>query len=326
MTIIFTERSEIERGFAEIFRDRIAPHLEGLAAERAYQKAESKRRWKNRAIAAVAIVALATIFLGVVGAFLSVFTIAMTTGVYVAFFMDHKEEHTVALTELVMTEICGFLGLRYDQEVVDKSYPDPFERLRLVTRGRRRSLASHIAGSHRGIRYDAISARLYDPKTDDERAFTHFSGVLARIEVPVNAPVPIAILRDYGDFANSLLETVSWGKGPRNSANRIVMDDAEFEKRFAVYCEDPELARRFLTPGFMRALVRINETLGEGEAERIFGVSGAFEGDTFYLAMSRRRGFLSVNFVPDETLEETIHVLFEDLTLLREVIDVLHEN
>ena len=326
MTVTFTERSEIERGFAQIFRDRIAPHLEGLAVERAHRKAESRRRWKNRGIAAAAIIALSTVLFGAVGAFLSVFTIAMTTGVYVAFFLDHVAKDTMALTELVMTEICGFLGLQRHGDAAEKRYAEPFERLRLVTSGRRRSLSNRFSGAHRGIRYDAISARLYDPKTDDERAFTHFDGMLARIEVPVSAPVPIAILRDYGEFANALLETVSWGKGPRSSANRIVMEDAEFEKRFAVYCEDPDLARRFVAPGFMRALVRINETLGEGEGAQKHGVSGAFEGDTFYLAMSRSRGFLAVNFVPDETLEETIHILFEDMTLLRDVIDMLHEN
>jgi hypothetical protein len=166
---------------------------------------------------------------------------------------------------------------------------------------------------------------LRDPKTDDVRAFTHFNGLLARIEVPVRAPVAIAIVQDYGEFTNTLLEKVSWGRGPRTSEKRVDMGDAAFEKRFAVYCADPVLARRFVTPGFMRALVTINDTLGEGEGAERYGVSAAFEGDTFYLAISRRRGFLSVNFAPDETLEETIHVLFEDMTLLRNVIDLLHE-
>lgn len=326
MTVTFTERSDIERGFADIFRERIAPHLEGLSAERAYRQAENKRRWKNRGIAAVTIVALSTVLFGGVGAFLSIFAIVTVTSVYVAFFMSHVATDTIALTDLVMTEICNFLGLRHQGEVTDKLYYEPFERLRLVTRARRRSLSNQLSGSHRGTRYDAVKALLRDPKTDDERAFTHFNGLLARIEVPVSAPVAIAILQDYGEFANTLLETVSWGKGARRSENRVLMEDAEFEKRFAVYCEDPGLARRFVTPGFMRALVTINDSLGEGEGVEKHGVSCAFEGDTFYLAISRRRGFLSVDFVPDETLEETIHVLFEDMTLLREVIDLLHEN
>jgi hypothetical protein len=303
-----------------------APNLEGLSAERTYQKSESRRRWKNRGIAALTLVALATIVFGVVGAFLSVFTLMMTTGVYVAFFMEHEGKHTIALTNLVMSEICAFLDLRHDKEVADKLYPDPFERLGLVLRARRRGLSNHITGVHRGIRYDAVSALLGNPKTDDERAVTLFNGVLARIEVPKSAPSSIAIVQDYGAFFNSLLEKVSWGGGPRRSDNRIAMPDEAFEKRFAVYCEDPDLARRFVTPGVMRALVRINDTLGEGAGGERHGVSGAFEGNTFYLAISRRSGFLSVNFIPDETLEETIHALFEDMALLREVIDLLHES
>ena len=105
-------------------------------------------------------------------------------------------------------------------------------------------------------------------------------------------------------------------------------------KRQAVYCADPETARRFVTPGFKSAMVTIDDKIGgRSFLQSILpgsrtSLTAAFEGDTFYMAIERSKRLLDTRTLlrSDVSIEDEIHTIFADLTLLHRIIDKLREG
>jgi hypothetical protein len=333
MKAAFTERAAIEYGFAPIFRERLAPRLESLRRERA---AQSGMTW----------FLIGMILAGHVGllAFLYFMELAdegfvvvmlFTAGIGI-FELVRRRSGTFGqrLIAIVMPEISRFLGeIRYDREGPGESFVAPFEALKLVGSSNGRTVEHHLSGAHRGTRFELVQAELLN-RTRGRKGGSQivFKGLLVRIQAPVPVSPGILIARDRGTLINTVMEWFSISR--RRAAHRVLMRDAAFERRFAVYCADPETARRFITPGFMSAIRVIdNEVGGRSFLRSLFpgsraALTAAFEGDTFYMAIERSKRLLDTRTLlrSDVSIEDEIHAIFADITLLHRIIDKLLEG
>ena len=71
-----------------------------------------------------------------------------------------------------------------------------------------------------------------------------------------------------------------------HSKNRVQLENIDFEKRFDVYCKDPEEARTFLTPSFM---YRILDYINKIDPKRVY--TFYFKDDYFYVAYNIKASF-----------------------------------
>ncbi len=316
----FTERGAIEHGFAPIYHGRIAPRLDALQRKREIAARKTKRDVSIIAAVAIAAALGLVIALGLLGAVLAALVLMFSLAGGLILSSSRSEDFGQQVIDIVMPEITAFLDLRYEPEGPDAAFVEPFRRLGILPRTNRTHLSHHIAGAHRGTQFELCRAGLVQKESGkDGKSYTLFSGLAARISVPAPAASPVLVGRDMGRFGNGLLESLS--TSGRRSEHRVVMDDAAFEERFAVYCESDDIARRFVTPAFMRALLTIDDEIGGSEEGA--RVAAAFDGDDFYLALSRS-GFLAPGSVFDGDLEDRIHRIFSDMTQLHGIIDRLH--
>jgi len=333
MNAAFTERTAIEQGFAPVFRERLAPRLEALRRERV---AQSGMTWFLIAMILGGHVALLA-FLYFMHFADEGFVIVMlfTAGISIFELVRRRSgAFGQRLVEIVMPEIGRFLGeIHYDRAGPGEAFVKPFEDLKLVGSANEKTVEHHIRGTHHGVGFELVQADLVNRRRGSKNGpETVFKGLLVRIQVPVVPPSGILIARDRGRLINTLLEWFSIGR--RKSAHRIPMRDAEFERRFAVYCADPDTARRFVTPGFKSAMVTIDDEIGgRSFLQTIFpgsrtSLAAAFEGDTFYMAITRSRRLLDTRTLlrSDVSIEDEIHAIFADLTLLHRIIDKLREG
>ena len=143
-----------------------------------------------------------------------------------------------------------------------------------------------------------------------------------QIEVPVEAPGEILILRDYGSFGNKLGEMFSFG-GAR-SGTQVHFDNPEFEKAFEVYATQPEEAVGFMPALFLENLLAIGEE--EGGRKGAKSMVAGFKEHAFYLALSRGGSFMQMGKLttPVADMEESLHDIFHDIELSHRIIDRLH--
>lgn len=320
----FIERDEIERGFAKVYREKIEPHLDRLREKRAAIAAKTQRDIKIIAgsvliASIVSLIALGLMLGGFVTGLIVIFGFA--GGLMLS--SNRDGDFGRAVFDIVVPPITGFLRLQYERSGPDADFAASFKQLGVLPQSNDDRFQHHVRGSHRNTAFELTQAFLFNKEFDEERKRKQiFSGLAIRIQVPIVAPSPILIARDHGDFGNSLLE--SFSSSERRKAHRVMMEDADFEDRFAVYCESAELAQRFVTPGLMRQLIAIDDTRAESQKPGI--LSAAFAGDTFYLAIRRHTPFMETGSVFGRDLEERIHGIFRDMTLIHRVIDRLHEG
>jgi len=336
MRAAFTERAAIEYGFAPVFRDRLAPKLDSLRRERA---AQSRMTWFLIAMILAGHMALLAFlyfmnFADEGFAFVMLFTACISI-----FELVRRRSGAFGqrLIEIVMPEISRFLGeIHYDREGPGESFVTPFEDLKLVGSSNSKAVEHHIRGTHRGVGFELVQAELLNRRRGSKNGpETVFKGLLVRIQVPVPVSPGILIARDRGRLINTVMEWFSIGR--RKSAHRVPMRDADFERRFAVYCADPETARKFVTPGFMSAIRTIDDKFGGRSFFQAIrsqamtwgsptSLAAAFEGDTFYMAITRSKRLLDTRSLlrSDVSIEDEIHTIFADITLLHRIIDKLH--
>lgn len=327
MTAAFTERTAIERGFASIYQERLAPRLEALRRERAEQTATTRILLALYLAGHVVVVALLHYFLDGDAGFAVMMLFTAGIGSY-ELVRRRSGAFGQRLVAIVMPEIGGFLGdLRYSPDGPGDAFVTPFEALDLVGPSNRRTVEHHVSGRHRGTGFELVQAHLLQRNRGSKNGpRTVFKGLLVRIEAPVAAAASIRIVKDHGRFLTTLMEWFSIGS--RKRAHRVTMSDAEFERRFAVYCADPTIVVSFINPGFMKAILAIDDEIGGTSLLRQAALIAAFERDTFYMAISRKKRLLDTRSLlrSDVSIEEEIHAIFADLTLLHRIIDRLRDG
>lgn len=329
MTVAYTERSELERGFAAVFAERIAPRLEELEAERR-QRVAAARRQMAMALGAGALVAVLLSLTAAGAAKDLLFTIglplvAAAVGAWLLW-RRHAARWEGALAARVMPVICEFVGdLDYDHAAT-RGFPLEHARaLGAVPAHDRARLSDRLSGRYRDTAFEIVEARLQvrrSGKDDNRRTDTVFRGLLFRVETPEQIPSKILIARDLTKIGNMLGKLFSGDSG--RGMPKVELPHPEFERRFEVHAEDPDVARRVLAPAFLDNLLMIDRHEGAGERGR--AMQAAFHGRDFFLALNRSGDFLEMSALsrPVGDIEPALHRVFDDIALVRRVIDRLH--
>ena len=326
----FTERAPIEKGFAEIFEREIAPELETIETER-QELLKKARLHAGIPLGVAALLALWALLGGdswegrLVGA-----VVALAFGGVVAFFLWRRQAGRWGsrLSETVMPAVCRFLGDLDHDKGARKRFPlDRIQGLGLIGSFNRSHLEDRLEGRYRDTGFELVEAHLRQRtqssnEDNDSRTRTVFKGLLMRISVPEPMSTDIFITQELGSIGNKLGEMLSFGTG--RSMPRVEFDHPDFESAFAVYADDPQAAREIMPPGFLDTLLSIAEA--EGGRKGTSGLRAGFQDDAFYLALERDDSFIEMGALtrPVHDIEDDLHGVFEDLALVRRIIDRLH--
>lgn len=322
----FTERLPLEHGFAAVFHDRIRPGLLQMEEER---KARLRRARLHAALALVFGPGLGlAIFLGMGEGFGTFLAVAVAIlGLIAAFVLWNIQSSAWKgkVEDLVMPVVCDHVGdLEYSSDGPAGFPVAQMRALRMLPNYDTVALSHDMRGTHHGTDFELVHARLATETRDsngDSKTRTVFSGLLFRIEVPVEAPTPILIARDWGVVGNKLGTLFSGGK--RAGMPKVAFDHPAFEAAFEVHANDPQAARDFMPNAFLDNLLTIGEESGRRGAK---SMTAAFTGRTFYLALERSGQFMQLGSLtrPVTDMEDDLHGIFADIALVHRIIDRLH--
>ena len=322
----FNEQSPIETGFAEVFQHRIVPELDRLERERK-ELLRTAKRHAAIPLGIAGVIALLVLFTSDdVGGGLFGAAVFLVIGGAVAFFLWRRQARRWggSVSSAIMPAVCSFLGdLTYDATARNRFPLDRIQGLGMIGSFNRARLEDRLEGSYRGTAFELVEAHLKDKDTDsdgDSKTRTVFDGLLFRIGVPEPVPTDILIARDYG-MGNKLFELFASDTG--RGMPKVSFDHAAFEEAFEVYADDPDAARATMPPAFLDNLMDIARSEGDRGAK---GMTAAFQGESFYLALWRKGDFLKMGALttPVGDMEPELHAVFDDLALVRRVIDRLH--
>ena len=323
----FTERTDIENGFAKVYDARIAPELERLETERKALLDKAKRH-AGLPMGIAVLLALLALWRGddltgkLVGA-----GVLLALGGVAAFLLWRRQagKWGGSVADTVMPVVCDFLdGLSYDRAARLRFPVDRVQGLGMIGNFNRAHMEDRIEGSYRDTEFELVEARLVYRDTDsdgDSRNKTVFKGLLFRIGVPEPVPTDILIARDHGSVGNKLAGMFAGSTG--RGMPRVEFDHDAFEAAFSVHADDPDAARAMMPAPFLDNLLAIaNDESDRGTG----GMTAAFQGQSFYLALWRNDDFLKMGSLttPIGEIESDLHRVFDDLALVRRIIDRLH--
>jgi hypothetical protein len=337
----FAEGSAIEKGFQRVFDAEIAPKLAILTGDGSSLRGRTLRDLKLLAIvAAIAVVAL-TIMVDAGMSMVAFVLIAIFAGDLIYRRQTRWEQQVI---DAVLPSICAFLDLRYSPTRAADDYVAPFEKLGVVGKSNRRTLTHHFTGSRSDTGFEFAHADLTRRSGGKNRTNSPiFHGLLFRIQVPVQVPIRILIVPNFGTITLKLAKMFPSAADVGMTA--ISFGNPSFEEKLKVTAElrgpqDEAWVRHFLDPGFQSALLAIDEAEGR-LSYGCSAISAAFMGDTFYLSLSRwekrklgpivyeqPRGFMQQRLLLRKRLdlEKAIHEIFNDVATAYRIIDQLHQN
>ena len=327
----FTERTPIEAGFAPVFRERVAPELDRLEAERQALLATAKQRLGIVAAAWAVLSALA-VWSGTGDVWVAPVVLALFAGVAGYFIWNSLARRWGgSLAAAVMPAVCDFLGdLSYDREARDRFPLDRAVALGLIDEHNRVSLQDRLEGRYRETEFEVVEAHLRrrtrgGGEDQDTKETTVFKGLLFRISTPEPAPTPILIARDHGTLGNAIGSFFAEGFGRKMP--KVEVDHPEFETHFELHAEDAAAARDYLPPAFLDNLLAIAREESDRAGDRAMkGMTAGFQRDSFYLALARDAEFLEMGGLtqPVADVAPEVHKVFHDIALVRRIIDRLH--
>jgi len=308
----FTERTALERGFAEVYRGEILPVLERHEAERKVMRRKALQGMGitgfgggGGLVAGVQTEADIGAVIG--GAVATVGTFGVKS--------YYESKWRKGLGKDILPILARFLGeMEYGRQRIDLG---PFRELGVVPGYDRSSLEDPVAGSHLGLDWAMSEATLRDRYRDSKgrtRTRTVFRGLLIRIAVENPAP-RIFFARDRGSAFNWVSEQFS---SARRGLDRVELGDPAFEEVYEVYSDDPEAARAYLVDQVLWGLKQFAAEEADGERY----IACGFMGDAFYLALPRSGDFLAIGslFKPVNTAEADVRQALSDLDLPRRLI------
>ncbi len=319
----FTEQAPIESGFAPIFTAEIAPVLDQLEQER---QQRNKTGWKHLGASLCVAAILAVIVTLTMSGFFAV--IVLGFGAIIGFGLRSAQSRkwSGAVADAVMPPVCRFLGdVRYDRQSGESFPIGRVRSLGLVADYDKASFEDHLTGTWRGTEYEMVEATLTKRSKNGNQngssTETVFKGLMFRISLPHPAPTRIPILRNYGRALNKVASFLSFGKG--RGMPRVETGHPGFEADFELHAETPHGVLDYLPPAFLDNLVAI----GEHESDRgSKGMRAGFDGQDFWLALERSKPFMEMAKLgqPVQEITGELHQVFDDMALIRRIIDRLH--
>ncbi|MEM1288372.1 MAG: DUF3137 domain-containing protein [Pseudomonadota bacterium] len=324
----FTERTELEKGFAEVFEREVGPALLNIEEQRVEKLKQATLYAAGVAIAGVVLAVI--LFMTASGGF-AFFAgcILGFGGVFggVAIWNSYNKSWAGAVEGAVMPAICHHVGDLNFNSRGGHDFPfEPFRTLGIVGGHNRSTLKNQLRGTHHETDFQIVEALLQQKtrragKSNSSSTRTVFQGLLFWISVPVATPGPILIARDLGSLGNKVSSFFSFGAG--RGMPRVALPHQAFEAAFEVHADDPQGTIDFLPPAFLDSLLEIAEFEGSRGTKSMMA---GFNDKSFYLALSQSGGFMKMGTLTKSVrdMEPDLHGIFADIALAHRVIDRLH--
>lgn len=314
----FVERGVGERGFAQVYDEKIAPFLRAQEVER---QAAARRStfwvWIVLLIAAVlAVLALR------LDPLLPIFPVAFGAGIALLIYLSRGGGVNAEVTAFIRPVICDF----YDDMAFSETYPEgafPAGTLRdlgVIPKADRSSTGPCISGDWRGVAYTLTKASFSDEYRDSDgkvKRNSLFGGIVVEIECLEDMPTVVF----YPDLGETLNTVMNWVTRVSRPAHRFDFPDTAVEEVFEVYTDDPQEARRLMHPEFGAKLLQFAR---DYQASKTY-VAAAFQGRRFYLAIDLPHEFMGFDVAgqPLSDCNGKIHRAIDDLMIPRRIIDIL---
>ena len=318
----FNERSPIEIGFARVFQRDVKPNL--LALEATRQRLLSQTIWLLLACACATVATITALVLWVdmvqpMAAIALPALLGIIGGVRLVTFQSKR--WTASVNTALMPAICAHVGdITYSENGNGFSLR-PLDDLQLLPNFTHSELTSRLSGTHNGVAFDLVHARLRKSSRRRMTAQTVFQGILLRSDVQTPAPGRIVFLPERGHLGNMLAESFSFG-GTR-AMSKLDFDHPAFERQYEVYADRPSEAYGYVPPQLLSSLLDISHLHGTGRGSN--SLLAGYDYGAFYMALRRPSTFLRAGGlrtpVGDMVLE--IHEVFDDIARVQDILDRL---
>jgi Protein of unknown function (DUF3137) len=305
-----------EKRLAAAFRREIAPRIAALDAERARRRAQFVATAVGCGLGVPALAAVLWRFDA--GGAVAVAVIGLAIGLNLMAQQQRSFRHH--LRRLVMPAICQAIGDLQHHAGEAPGIPfDELANLGLLPQHNWRRIDDAFSGRHRATGFvmaEALLRRRRSPGPHRGSSRTVFRGLIFAIEVPREIAARILIARDAGALGNRVK---GWLKS-FSGLERVSLPDPDFEARFEVYADRPEVARATVSPSLCEALIRL------ADAHPGQPIQGALQGRWFYLSMPRRGDQFRLGslFRALDGLEQEAGLVLRDIQIVHRVIDTLH--
>ncbi|HXQ17903.1 MAG TPA: DUF3137 domain-containing protein [Caulobacteraceae bacterium] len=270
------------RPSADAFGHRLAPAgdpLEGAAFDELYQariepelvKREAERKGAVKAFALAIAAGAVLVFLE------NLMTPSLTGGA------AHTVDFRIALATMVVAAVLGYLpisavaknakvgiisalceplGVRYSAAGADGPSFGNFLALNLLPKPSDKSFTDFLSGRRAGVDFTICEAVLHQGSGKNRSLV--FQGQLFRLVTPRRLASTTVVLRNTG-----WLKSFECPHGLQS----VGLEDAVFNKAFAVFASDQVEAREILTPAFMQQLVDLEAAYAGGHIRCAFAQS-----------------------------------------------------
>ncbi len=248
---VFVEETPHERGFTDIFAADVAPHLPSL--RRRLRNRQSDRVAVRRILGVVLLIAIWTVYAVWGEGMFDLLATAAVSGLTLDLFLRGRvfddNDPVREMGGLIATAVKRHVeGLDCKPFVGRRINDDRFVDYGLLPEGQNLTTGAFFTGECQGRKFRAVVCTL---RQAAER--TVFHGLLIEIDTDTALEAPVVVLRrDQSDLSPTDMPEVELSGHPA------------FRAMFAVYSDDFDTVRGFLTEPVMTAMTRLPEQSGDG--------------------------------------------------------------
>ncbi len=310
----FNEITPFEKGFAEHFKTKIAPILEGVEANRLVQYASYKKR-----LALSFPLGIAFLVLG--------FILTMSTSDEDAVFIKLAVGLCVGLSIWVSVPV-----RRYKEDVKSKFLPvvcEFFGNMNYSLTGVSTAESTYkgeIFPSYTRIQtedfiegvYKEVKVKLHEAslkQKNGKHTVTVFTGFVLELGFPKAFQGKTTVLKDGGSLGNFFT-----GKDFKGLA-RVELEDPEFEEMFQVFSSDQVEARFVLTTAFMERLLSLAKLRSPNGVPKVQCV---FEHNTLVISVPCTQNLFEPGSISKSALQvDDLHSFLSQMHEVFELVDLL---
>jgi hypothetical protein len=148
-----------------------------------------------------------------------------------------------------------------------------------------------------------------------ENIASRFRGMFAEAQLEKSINGSVVVLPDHLESKLDYLAKNIQALKNVNGNKLVMLEDAEFERCFAVYASDEITARYVLTPAMMLRITELKKKYNRG-------IMLSFSGNRFFFAAAMPEGFLTLGN-SSLTSGEALNDLYDNITVARTVLNDL---
>lgn len=301
----FEEKTSAEKRFEVLWDAEIAPILDSYA--QAYNR--NKRLFISGVIT---IIILWPIFIFAFSSFIPVIWLAFiistitVSGIWASSLPFRKTQSFIEshLRQAVSKQFTDIL-LPIEQDDLAFKIFSRLKRHGLIVKLQKHQIRNHYCGTYR-----QCELRIFNMVSTAHEHGTDYFCISVTVPPDNSFKGYVIIDSDLGRIGNSMRKISDF-------RNRVPFDHPQFEKKFEVFAENEDLARRLISHAFCDNLLDIADLLGPN-------ITGAFFENQFTLVVTNSRDFLGVGFITPKNIEKNCRELIARWEIIPSVVDYLH--